>query len=72
MGSTEQFKAQVSKEKRLKARLSLARTRLEEAEQEHIWAIAAAHSGLAGAFGPKPTVLNPVTTFGLYHLLVIF
>ena len=44
MGSTEQFKVQVSKEKRLKARLSLARTRLEEAEQEHIWAITAAHS----------------------------
>ena len=44
MGSTEQFKAQVSKEKRLKARLALARTRLEEAEREHIWEIAAAHS----------------------------
>ncbi len=44
MGSTEQYKDQISKEKRLKARLALARTRLEEAEREHIWAIAAAHS----------------------------
>ena len=44
MESTEQFKAQLSKEKWLKARLALARTRLEEAEREHIWAISAAYS----------------------------
>lgn len=44
MESTEQFKAQVSKEKRLKSCLNLARARLKEAEREQIWAISAAHS----------------------------
>ena len=38
------LKQQVSKEKRLTARLALAKTRLEDAEREHIWAIAAAHA----------------------------
>ena len=44
MESREQLKQQVSKEKRLTARLALAKTRLEDAEREHIWAIAAAHA----------------------------
>ena len=44
MESREQLKQQVSKEKRLIVRLALAKTRLEDAEREHIWAIAAAHA----------------------------
>ena len=44
MESVEQLKQRVSKEKRLTSRLCLAKIRLEEAEQEHIWAIAAAHA----------------------------
>ncbi|MEO0708304.1 MAG: hypothetical protein AAF050_21930 [Cyanobacteria bacterium J06649_5] len=44
MESIEQIKALVAKEKRLKDRLSLAKMRLEAAEREHVWAIAAAHN----------------------------
>lgn len=44
MESVEQLKQRVSKEKQLTSRLRLAKIRLEEAEREHIWAIAAAHS----------------------------
>lgn len=44
MKSREQLKAEVAKEQRIQSRLSLARTRLEDAQREQIWAIAAAHS----------------------------
>ena len=44
MKSIEQIKALVAKEKRLKDRMSLAKMRLEAAEREHVWAIAAAHA----------------------------
>jgi hypothetical protein len=44
MESPEQLKQKVLNEKRLTDRLRLATTRLENAQQEHIWAIAAAKS----------------------------
>lgn len=57
MESAEQLKQRVLKEKQVIARLCLAKTRLEAAEREHIWAIAAAHAEglsirkIAGAMG---------------------
>ena len=44
MESVEQLKQRVSKEKRMTSGFRLAKIRLEEAEREHIWAIAAAHA----------------------------
>ncbi len=44
MESPEQLKQKLLNEKRLTDRLRLATTRLEDAQQEHIWAIAAAKS----------------------------
>jgi len=44
MESPETTNQRVLREKRLIARLAAARRRVEEAEQERIWAIAAAHS----------------------------
>ncbi len=44
MESPETSKHRVLKEKRLTARLGIASRRVEEAERERIWAIAAAHS----------------------------
>jgi DNA-directed RNA polymerase specialized sigma24 family protein len=44
MEPPEQLKQKVLTEKRLTNRLRLATTRLEDAQQEHIWAIAAAKS----------------------------
>lgn len=44
MKSMNEFRKEVRRESQLKARLSLAKARLEEAQQEHIWAIASAHS----------------------------
>ena len=44
MESSEQLKQKVLNEKRLTDRLRLATTRLEDAQQEHVWAIAAAKS----------------------------
>ena len=44
MESPEQFKQRVLTERRLTDRLRLATTRLEDAQQEHVWAIAAAKS----------------------------
>src|SRR5262249_18105653 len=43
METREQFHQRVRHEQQLKARLRVATTRLTEAEQERIWAIAAAH-----------------------------
>ena len=57
MESAEQLKQRVRKEKQVLARLGLAKTHLENAEREHIWAIASAHSEglsirkIAGAMG---------------------
>jgi len=44
MEPPEQLKQQIVKEKRLTARLQMAASRVEAAEQERIWAIVAAHS----------------------------
>jgi transcriptional regulator of heat shock response len=44
MKSLEQLKQQVSKEQKLTARLSMAASRVEESEQERLWAIVTAHS----------------------------
>ena len=44
MESPEQLKQKVFNEKRLTDRLRLVTTRLEDAQQEHVWAIAAAKS----------------------------
>jgi hypothetical protein len=44
MESPETSKQSVLREKRLRARLEVASRRVEEAERERIWAIAAAHS----------------------------
>ena len=44
MESLEQLKQQVSKEQKLTARLRMAAARVEESEQERLWAIVTAHS----------------------------
>lgn len=44
MKPPEQLKQRVLTEKRVTARLRMATTRVEEAEQERIWAVATAHS----------------------------
>lgn len=44
MASPEQLKQKELNEKRLTNRLRLATTRLQNAQQEHVWAIAAAKS----------------------------
>lgn len=44
MASPEQLKQKVLNETRLTNRLRLATTRLQTAQQEHVWAIAAANS----------------------------
>ncbi len=44
METPEQLKQQGLKEKRLTVRLQMAASRVEAAEQERIWAIAAAHA----------------------------
>ena len=44
MESSEQLKQRVLNEKRLTDRLRLATTRLADAQQQHVWAIAAAKS----------------------------
>ena len=81
MESREQLKQQVSKEKRLTACLALAKTRLEDAEREHIWAIAAAHAeGLSIRKRGMATILTkchyrllkplPYMDFRAYYIFV--
>ena len=45
METREVLRQRVQHERKLKTRLQLATTRLEDAERERIWAIVAAHEG---------------------------
>jgi hypothetical protein len=64
----EQFKQKVWDEKRLTSHLRLATTRLEEAQQEHIWAIVAAKSeGLSIRKIPVATGLSSSRVHQLLH-----
>ena len=68
MESSEQLKQNVLNERRLTDRLRLATTRLQDAQQEHIWAIAAAKSeGLSIRKIAAATGLSPSRVHQLLH-----
>lgn len=63
----EQLKQRVLTEKRVTARLRMATTRVEEAEQERIWAVATAHS--AGLSIRKIAAATGLTSSRVHQLL---
>jgi len=67
MEPPEQLKQQVLKEKRLTARLQMAASRVEAAEQERIWALVAAHS--AGLSIRKIAATTSLSSSRVHQLL---